>query len=130
SRIWCARMIDVIAAMDGTFPQRCFQSSSARAMGSNERLSGFGTVQTLPAGHMLVSSVSPFGHPRPDFRCLSDRSKPGTFRRTAFEQSLKRTGRPGGQHGAVRRDTREGRTGDALGAGAGAGPAPAVGPAV
>src|SRR5690606_36337945 len=68
-------MIDVIAAMDGTFPQRCFQSSSARAMGSNERLSGFGTVQTLPAGHMLVSSVSPFGHPRPDFRCLSDRSK-------------------------------------------------------
>jgi hypothetical protein len=37
-------MIEVIAAMDGTDPQRCFQSSSARAMGSKARLSGFGTA--------------------------------------------------------------------------------------
>ncbi len=44
SRIWCARMIEVIAAMDGTDPQRCFHSSSARAMGSKARLSGFGTA--------------------------------------------------------------------------------------
>ncbi|WP_211273065.1 hypothetical protein, partial [Streptomyces albus] len=36
-------MIDVIAAMDGTDPHRCFQCSSARAIGSNDRLSGFGT---------------------------------------------------------------------------------------
>ncbi|WP_344385620.1 hypothetical protein, partial [Streptomyces aureus] len=54
-------MIEVIAPMDGTDPQRCFQSSSARAMGSKARLSGFGTPKTLPAGHMLVSPVSPFG---------------------------------------------------------------------
>jgi hypothetical protein len=52
----------VIAAMDGTFPQRCFQRSSARAIGSKERLSGFGTNPTLPAGHMMVSPVSAFGH--------------------------------------------------------------------
>ncbi|MDX2897975.1 hypothetical protein PV439_42575, partial [Streptomyces scabiei] len=54
-------MIEVIAAMDGTLPQRCFQCSSAREMGSKERLSGFGTPSTLPAGHMLVSPVSLFG---------------------------------------------------------------------
>src|SRR3954447_7732187 len=63
SRIWCARMSEVMAAMDGTLPQRCFQSSSARAMGSKGRLSGFGTAPTLPAGHMVVSPVSPFGPP-------------------------------------------------------------------
>ncbi len=51
-------MIEVIAPMDGTDPQRCFQSSSARAMGSKGRLSGFGTAKTLPAGHIVVSPVS------------------------------------------------------------------------
>ncbi|MFF1699925.1 hypothetical protein ACFVXC_40880 [Streptomyces sp. NPDC058257] len=54
-------MIEVIAPIAGTEPQRCFQSSSARAMGSKGRLSGFGTTKTLPAGHMLVSPVSKFG---------------------------------------------------------------------
>ncbi|CAM5337272.1 hypothetical protein SALBM311S_08886 [Streptomyces alboniger] len=63
-------MIEVIAAMDGTFPQRCFQSSSARAMGSKGRLSGFGTTQTLPAGHMAVSPVSPIGPPHLQGRTL------------------------------------------------------------
>ncbi|CAM5256026.1 hypothetical protein STANM309S_00054 [Streptomyces tanashiensis] len=43
-RIWWARMMEVIAAIEeGTGPQRFCQSSSARAMGSKGRLSGFGT---------------------------------------------------------------------------------------
>ncbi|GGU43970.1 hypothetical protein GCM10010211_04280 [Streptomyces albospinus] len=54
-------MMDVIAAIEGTEPQRCRHSSSARAMGSKARLSGLGTSPTLPGGHMLVSPVSVFG---------------------------------------------------------------------
>ncbi|CAM5700947.1 hypothetical protein SBADM41S_12369 [Streptomyces badius] len=54
-------MIEVIAPIEGTGPQRCCQSSSARAMGSKGRLSGFGTALTLPTGHMPVSPVSFFG---------------------------------------------------------------------
>ncbi|GFH67717.1 hypothetical protein Srut_42310 [Streptomyces rutgersensis] len=54
-------MIEVIAAMAGTGPHRSRQLSSARAMGSKGRLSGFGTGTTLPAGHIAVSPVSPFG---------------------------------------------------------------------
>ncbi|BDH50445.1 hypothetical protein MTP02_14560 [Streptomyces albus] len=56
-------MIEVIAAMAGTGPHRSRQLSSARAMGSKGRLSGFGTGTTLPAGHIAVSPVSPFGRP-------------------------------------------------------------------
>ncbi|GAB2467346.1 hypothetical protein GCM10027162_72850 [Streptomyces incanus] len=85
-------MTEVIAAMDGTLPQRCFQSSSARAMGSNERLSGFGTQQTLPAGHMPVSPVSPFDQGLDATPPLSVRSKRRTLPLAAFEHSLKHTG--------------------------------------
>ena len=48
SRICCARMMDVTAAMASDRPKRCSQVWAARAIGSKGSPSGFGTGTRYP----------------------------------------------------------------------------------